>query len=270
MSSVNSENPIEVNQYEGWTKISLNRPDKLNAFNDEMHVALAQALKDCEDESCRAVLITGNGRGFCAGQDLSMRAQSMQKENLDDIDLGTTITVYYNPLIKRIKTLQKPVICAVNGVAAGAGANIALACDIVLAAKSAKFIQAFAKIGLIPDSGGTYFLPRLIGEARARALIMTGEPLMAEQAEAWGMIWKAYDDDKLQGEAEKLTAFLSTQPTQGLALAKDALNLSATHSLDEQLDIERNFQQKAGKTPDYREGVTAFMEKRPANFTGKK
>jgi 2-(1,2-epoxy-1,2-dihydrophenyl)acetyl-CoA isomerase len=205
------------------------------------------------------VLLTGAGRGFCAGQDLS------------DIsgDLGSVIEDFYNPLVRRIRTLNKPVVCAVNGTAAGAGANIALSCDIVLAARSAKFIQSFAKIGLVPDSGGTYFLPRLIGEARARALAMLAEPISAETAASFGMIWRAVDDDKLASEAEALTAHLAAQPTQGLALIKQALAQSATNSLDAQLDLERDLQRRAGATPDYTEGVNAFIAKRPPKFTGR-
>lgn len=256
---------ITVDDHGAWRVLTLNRPDRLNAFNDEMHYELAAALEAAADETCRAVLLTANGRGFCAGQDLGQRA------NQDGpYDLGATIEQFYNPLIRRIRALEKPIICAVNGVAAGAGANIALSCDIVLAARSARFIQAFSKIGLVPDSGGTFFLPRLIGDARARALIMTGAPLSAEQAEQWGLIWKTYEDDQLMLEAETLTEWFSQQPTQGLALAKQALNASAAHSLDQQLDMERDQQRKAGLTPDYREGVLAFMEKRPANFSGRK
>lgn len=260
-----TDQPIRVIVHDGWHEIVLNRPDKLNAFTEGMHLALARALDDARVEECRAVLLTGAGRGFCAGQDLSMRAGQD-----GPYDLGATIEQFYNPLVRRLRALEKPVICAVNGVAAGAGANIALACDVVLAARSARFIQAFAKIGLVPDSGGTFFLPRLIGEARARAIIMTGTPVSAEQAETWGMIWKVYDDEALHEEAVKLAAWFATQPTQGLALTKQALNLSAGHTLEQQLDCERDQQRKAGLTPDYREGVTAFMEKRSPEFSGRK
>lgn len=257
--------PILVEGRDGWTLLTLNRPDRLNAFNEEMHHALAGALAEADrDEGCRAVLITGAGRGFCAGQDLSDRV------GMDGPpDLGHTIETFYNPLVRRIRALRKPVVCAVNGVAAGAGANIAFACDIVLAARSARFIQSFAKIGLVPDSGGTFFLPRLIGDARARALALTGEPLSAERAEEWGLIWKMLDDGKLMAEAEALAANFAAQPTQGLAYIKEALNASATNDLDTQLDLERDLQRKAGRTPDYAEGVRAFMEKRPASFTGR-
>jgi len=252
--------PILIDHRGAWRIVTLNRPDRLNAFNEAMHRALAKALDDAsEDIDCRAVLLTGAGRGFCAGQDLS------------DIsgDLGSVIEDFYNPLVRRIRALNKPVVCAVNGTAAGAGANIALCCDIVLAARSAKFIQSFAKIGLVPDSGGTYFLPRLIGEARAKALAMLAEPISAETAASFGMIWRAVDDDKLASEAEALTAHLASQPTQGLALIKQALAQSATNSLDAQLDLERDLQRQAGATPDYAEGVDAFIAKRPPKFTGR-
>jgi 2-(1,2-epoxy-1,2-dihydrophenyl)acetyl-CoA isomerase len=252
--------PILIDNRGAWRVVTLNRPDRLNAFNAAMHQALAEALGDAANAvDCRAVLLTGAGRGFCAGQDLS------------DIsgDLGTMLEDFYNPLVRSIRAMNKPVVCAVNGTAAGAGANIALACDIVLAARSAKFIQSFAKIGLIPDSGGTWYLPRLVGEARARALAMLAEPISAETAQSWGMIWRAVDDDKLKAEAEALVAHLASQSTQGLALIKQALAQSATNDLDAQLDLERDLQRQAGKTPDYAEGVDAFIAKRPAKFTGK-
>jgi 2-(1,2-epoxy-1,2-dihydrophenyl)acetyl-CoA isomerase len=256
---------VLVDRREGWVALTLNRPDRLNAFNTDMHARLAEALDAAAaDATCRAVLITGAGRGFCAGQDLSDRMQSDEP-----IDLGATLDATYNPLIRRIRSLRKPVVCAVNGVAAGAGANIALACDIVVAARSAKFIQAFVKIGLVPDSGGTFFLPRLVGDARARALAMLGEPVTAEQAAAWGLIWRAIDDDKLRAEADKLAGHLAIQPTEGLALIKEALNASAGNTLDAQLDLERDLQRRAGRTTDYAEGVRAFMEKRSPRFTGR-
>ena len=259
------ESVLLVDRQPGWTSLTLNRPERLNSFNEEMHRALAGALAEIDtDESCRAVLLTGSGRGFCAGQDLGDRVTDQGPS-----DLGATIETFYNPLVRRLRALRKPVVCAVNGVAAGAGANIALACDIVLAARSAKFIQAFSKIGLVPDSGGTFFLPRLVGDARARALAILAEPLPAETAEAWGLIWKVVDDDALRSTAEALAAQLATQPTQGLALIKQAFNASAAHTLDQQLDLERDLQRKAGRTPDYREGVEAFMERRPARFTGR-
>ena len=259
------ETVLLTTQHNGWVELTLNRPDKLNAFNEALHKALATALTAAADDSCRAVLLTGAGRGFCAGQDLADRAQADGPP-----DLGQTLEHFYNPLIRQIRALRKPVLCAVNGVAAGAGANVALACDIVLAARSAKFIQAFAKIGLAPDSGGTFFLPRLVGEARARALMLLAEPISATQAQDWGMIWQAVDDADLMAHARKLAAHLATQPTQGLALTKDALNKSAAQSLDEQLDLERDLQRQAGRTPDYKEGVSAFMEKRAPCFSGRK
>lgn len=257
---------ILVDNRGAWRILTLNRPERMNAFTAEMHRALAAALDDAAaDEGCRAVLLTGAGRGFCAGQDLS----EVTVESGAAPDLGATIETFYNPLVRRIRALQKPVVCAVNGTAAGAGANIALACDLVLAARSAKFIQSFAKIGLVPDSGGTWLLPRLVGDARARGLALLGEPLAADTAADWGLIWRAVDDDRLRAEAEALTARLAAEPTQGFALTKQALAHAATNSLDAQLDLERDLQRKAGRTPDYAEGVDAFMTKRAPLFTGR-
>ena len=254
--------PILVETKGAFSVVTLNRPDRLNSFNAEMHRALAAALAQLgDDESCRAVMITGAGRGFCAGQDLAA---------LGEDGVGDVLEEFYNPLVRRIRAMPKPVVAAVNGVAAGAGANVALACDIVLAGRSAKFIQAFSKIALVPDSGGTWFLPRLVGDVRARALALTGEPVGAEQAASWGMIWKALDDEALRGEAEALTAHLATMPTAALALIKRALDSAATNSLDAQLDLERDLQKEAGTLPDFKEGVRAFMEKRPAVFTGRR
>jgi 2-(1,2-epoxy-1,2-dihydrophenyl)acetyl-CoA isomerase len=252
---------------EGAATITLNRPDKLNAFTEAMHHELAQAFDRIEaDPAIRAVLLTGAGRAFCAGQDLSDR---VVRDGDAPPDLGSTLDRLYNPLIRRICRLPRPVVCAVNGVAAGAGANIALNCDIVLAARSARFIQAFCKLGLVPDAGGTYALPRLVGVARARGLALLGEPLTAEQAEAWGLIWRAVDDDRLMAEATILARHLATQPTFGLGLTKRALLASATNSLDAQLDLERDLQREAGRSEDYREGVAAFLAKRPAVFKGR-
>jgi 2-(1,2-epoxy-1,2-dihydrophenyl)acetyl-CoA isomerase len=231
-----------------------------------MHHALRNHLTAAtQDSSIRAVLLTGAGRAFCAGQDLSDRDM---RGGGEAPDLGVTLETFYNPLVRQIRALKKPVICSVNGVAAGAGANIALACDIVLAAQSARFIQAFSKIGLVPDSGGTWLLPRLIGEARAKALAMTGEPLGAETAAAWGLIWKSVPDAELMTEAGMLATQLAAGATTGLALTKELIQAAADQSLDQQLDAERDSQRKAGRTNDYREGVTAFLEKRSARFTG--
>ncbi|MDT0500136.1 MULTISPECIES: 2-(1,2-epoxy-1,2-dihydrophenyl)acetyl-CoA isomerase PaaG [unclassified Halomonas] len=261
-----SEAPLLYSVEDGVARITLNRPDSLNSFNAEMHAEMRQALKAVrQDESVRALLLTGNGRGFSAGQDLSDRNVAPGAEAPD---LGESLEKRYNPMLRTIRDLPIPTICAVNGVAAGAGANIALACDIVLAARSASFIQAFCKIGLIPDSGGTWSLPHLVGMARAKGLAMLGDKLSAEQAEQWGMIWKVVDDDSLQDESRALARHLATQPTRGLALIKRALHASTDNSFDAQLDLERDLQRLAGRTDDYREGVSAFMEKRQPNFKG--
>jgi 2-(1,2-epoxy-1,2-dihydrophenyl)acetyl-CoA isomerase len=259
--------PILLDISEAVATVTLNRPDKLNAFNEAMHAELAGALDRIEsDGAVRAVLLTGAGRAFCAGQDLGDRVMG---EGEEPVDLGETLEQLYNPLIRRIAGLERPVVCAVNGVAAGAGANLALACDIVLAARSAAFIQAFCRIGLVPDSGGTYFLPRLVGRARAMGLAMLGETSPAEQAEAWGMIWRCVDDAKLMDEARALASHLASQPTRGLGLIKRALNASTGNDLDAQLDLERDLQREAGRTEDYREGARAFLEKRRPAFKGR-
>lgn len=261
------ENPVLVENLGGYAQVTLNRPDKLNSFNEAQHLALKAAIDAAgADDTIRAVLLTGAGRGFCAGQDLSDR---VRPEGGEAPDLGATIERFYNPLIRAIRALNKPVVCAVNGVAAGAGANIALNCDIVLAAKSATFVQAFAKIGLIPDSGGTWVLPRLIGEARAKALVLTATPVKAEEAERIGMIWKAVEDQQLMDEARALCAGFAAAPTIGLGLSKQALQAAWGNGLDAQLDLERDSQRKAGRTPDYAEGTRAFMEKRKPAFTGR-
>jgi 2-(1,2-epoxy-1,2-dihydrophenyl)acetyl-CoA isomerase len=262
-----ADSTILVELRTGYRVITLNRPDKLNAFNDAMHRAVREAIGDAEaDESCRALLLTGAGRAFCTGQDLSDRVA----RNGESVVLGSAQETYYNPLVRKLRSLPFPVVAAVNGVAAGAGANIALACDIVLAARSANFIQSFARVGLVPDSGGTWFLPRLVGNARAKGLALLAEPLSAEKAEQWGLIWKCVDDAALTVEAHKLCEHFAIAPTQGLALIKRALNASAGNSLDAQLDLERDLQRAASLAPDYAEGVRAFIEKRKANFTGRK
>ncbi len=262
-----TDQPILIEQRTGYRVITFNRPDRLNAFNEAMHDALRLGLAEAEaDETCRALLITGSGRGFCTGQDLNDR---LAKPG-ENIVLGGTLEAHYNPLVRKLRALPFPVVAAVNGVAAGAGCNIALACDIVLAARSASFIQSFARVGLVPDSGGTWILPRLIGDARARGLALLAEPLPADKAESWGLIWKCVDDVALAGEAQKLCEHFAAAPTQGLALIKRALNASAGNTLDAQLDLERDLQRAASQTPDYAEGVRAFMEKRKPNFTGRK
>jgi 2-(1,2-epoxy-1,2-dihydrophenyl)acetyl-CoA isomerase len=247
--------------------ITLNRPDKLNAFNPDMHKELRQALeKALDDTGVRAVLLTGAGRGFCAGQDLSERNVAPDAAPLDlSVSLGSN----YNPLVRRLRALPKPIVCAVNGVAAGAGANIALACDIVLAARSASFVQSFARLGLVPDSGGTYFVPRLVGTARAMGLAMLCQKLTADEAQSWGLIWKAVDDTKLLEEATSLARTLASGPTKGYGLIKKAIYASAGNSLDSQLDLERDLQREAGFSEDYREGVAAFLQKRTPSFKGK-
>ena len=262
-----TEAPVIHERRDGYALITLNRPDRLNSFNEAQHAALRIAFDECEaDEDCRAIILTGAGRGFCAGQDLSDRDPAMLG---DSPDLGRTLETFYNPLVRKLRSLKMPVICAVNGVAAGAGANIALACDIVIASRSAKFIQAFAKIGLIPDAGGTYWLTRHLGEARAKALALTAEPLSAEDAANWGLIWRAVDDDKLLSEATTLAENFAKGPTHAYGLIKRAIQAASTNSLDEQLDVERALQREAGMSDDYKEGVAAFLQKRPANFAGK-
>ena len=232
-----------------------------------MHKLLRQALERAADEpGIRALLLTGAGRGFCAGQDLSERDVS---PGAAPIDLSVSLGSYYNPLVRRLRELPKPVVCAVNGVAAGAGANLALACDIVLAGRSAFFIESFSKIGLVPDAGGTWFLPRLVGSARAMGLALLGEKLTAEQAAQWGLIWKVVEDAKLLDEALALAKSLANGPTKGYGLIKKAMHASFGNSLDAQLDLERDLQRDAGHSEDYREGVSAFKEKRAPRFKGK-
>ena len=251
---------------DGYRVLTLNRPDRLNSFTSEMHAALFAALSEAErDKTCRALILTGAGRGFCAGQDLS---DFVFKPGAPP-DLSVPIARCYNPLVRKLRQLPMPIVCAVNGVAAGAGANVAFACDIVIAARSAKFSQAFAKLGLVPDSGGTWFLPRLVGGARARALALLAETIPAEKAEAWGMVWKMVDDSELMTEAHRLGAYFAVQPTDGLALIKQAFAASETNSLDQQLDLECDLQGQAGRTLDCAEGFNAFLEKRAPNFAGR-
>ncbi len=269
-----SGNGVEPQQFatiqfeisDGVAVLRLNRPESLNSFNTQMHEDVRRALTlVVKDPAARCLLLTGNGRGFCAGQDLSDRSVVPGAE---PPNLGESIETNYNPLIRSLQRLPMPVICAVNGVAAGAGANIALACDLVLAARSASFVQAFCRIGLLPDSGGTWTLPRAVGRARAMGLALLGDKVSAEQAERWGMIWQMLEDDELQERALVLAKHLATQPTQGLALIKRAINASATNTLDQQLELEKELQTVAGRSDDYREGVSAFMEKRQPSFKG--
>jgi 2-(1,2-epoxy-1,2-dihydrophenyl)acetyl-CoA isomerase len=257
---------IEFSINQGVAVLKLNRPDSLNSFTSDMHAEVREALTLCaNDKSIRAVLLTGNGRGFCAGQDLNDRAVAPTGQ---PPDLGESIEKNYNPLIRLLTTMEKPVICAVNGVAAGAGANIALACDIVIAARSASFIESFCKLGLIPDSGGTWILPRLVGMARARGLAMLGPKIKAEQAEAWGMIWQCVDDEQLMPTALALAEQMAQQPTRGFAYSKQALAASAANTLEQQLELEKQLMRAAGQTHDYKEGVAAFLEKRQPVYRG--
>ena len=249
----------------GIARITLNRPEKLNAFNSAMHRDLRDALVRTRAGKARVLLLSGAGRAFCSGQDLDERDLS---PGAAPPDLGHSLETLYNPLVLGLRDLPLPVICAVNGAAAGAGASVALACDIVLAARSASFIQAFCKLGLVPDAGATHTLPRRVGIARAMGLALLGDKLPAEQAEAWGLIWKCVADDQLMAEAERLALHFSSAPTKGLALAKQALYASAGNTLEQQLDLECAFQRVIGLGQDYREGVTAFKEKRPPRFNG--
>jgi 2-(1,2-epoxy-1,2-dihydrophenyl)acetyl-CoA isomerase len=251
----------------GIARLTLNRPDRLNSFTDAMHAEVRDALKKVgSDSTLRVLLLTGAGRGFCAGQDLADRAVAPGAE---PVDIGASIERNYKPLVLTLRALPIPVVCAVNGVAAGAGANIALACDIVIAAKSTSFIQAFARIGLLPDAGGTYFLPRLVGSARAMGLAMLGEKLSAEQAAAWGLIWQCVDDAELAPTVDAMLQHFATAPTRGVAATKRALQLAAGNTLEAQLDVERDAQRELGRSDDYREGVSAFAAKRVPKFTGK-
>ena len=258
---------IRFETADGIARITLNRPDRLNSFTVQMHDELRDALAQLvAGGDARVVLLTGEGRGFCAGQDLSDRAVAPGDA---PVDLGASIEQNYRPLVLALRHLPLPVVCAVNGVAAGAGANIALACDVVIAARSASFIQAFCRIGLVPDSGGTFFLPRLVGSARAMGLALFGDKLSAADAAAWGLIWKCVDDAEFPATVDAMLAQLAQAPTSGLAAIKRALHASAGNSLEQQLDLERDLHRALGNGADYREGVTAFLEKRPPRFTGR-
>jgi len=254
-------NTIEFDVADAVATLTFNRPDKLNAFTEEMHSEIREVLLRVRTEpGIRCLLVTGNGKGFCAGQDLA---------DLDFSALSDVVEKNYNPLITTLVNLDIPVVCAVNGVAAGAGANLALACDIVVAARSASFIQAFSKIGLVPDAGGTWSLPRLIGAPRAMALAMLGDKVSAERAADWGMIWEVVDDQNLQTHSQALAAHLARQPTVGLALTKKLMRESFSRTLPDQLALERDFQDAASRTEDFREGVDAFLNKRIADFKGR-
>ena len=252
---------------DGIARLTLNRPDRLNSFNTTMHLEVRAALSSIVDGAkARVLVLSGAGRGFCAGQDLGDRAVAPGGAA---VDLGESIEKNYKPLVMTLRNLPMPVIGAVNGVAAGAGANIALACDLVVAARSASFVQAFAKLGLVPDSGGTWFLPRLVGTARAMGLAFLGEKLSAEQAAQWGLIWRCVDDAEFAPVVDALARQLAAAPTLGLARTKQAIYESWGRSLEQQLDAERDFQRELGHSADYAEGVAAFGEKRAPVFTGK-
>ncbi|HEY0685149.1 MAG TPA: 2-(1,2-epoxy-1,2-dihydrophenyl)acetyl-CoA isomerase PaaG [Steroidobacter sp.] len=251
----------------GVARLTLNRPDRLNSFNVQMHTEVREALSQLTaNNEARVLVFTGAGRGFCAGQDLGDRAVAPGGQG---VDLGDSIETYYKPLVLALRNLPMPVIAAVNGVAAGAGANIALACDLVIATKSASFVQAFSKLGLVPDSGGTWFLPRLLGNARAMGLALLGDKLPAEQAAQWGLIWRCVEDAEFKNTVDQLATQLAAAPTRGLARTKQAIYESWSHSLEQQLDQERDFQRELGRSQDYAEGVAAFTEKRTPKFTGR-
>jgi 2-(1,2-epoxy-1,2-dihydrophenyl)acetyl-CoA isomerase len=258
-----SDPTILYSEADGVARITLNRPDRLNSFTAAMHGELRKALEAAA--KARVIILTGGGRGFCAGQDLNDRAVTPGQA----VDLGETVEQSWNPLVRRVAALPQPVIARVNGVAAGAGANIALACDLVVAGRSAKFIQSFANLGLIPDSGGSWHLPRLVGQARALGLALTAEPLPAERAADWGLIWKCVDDDALDAEVDALATRLAALPPLGLAAIKRIIRTTGERTLDQELDLQRDEMRRLGFTEDYREGVAAFLEKRPATYKGR-
>ncbi len=254
---------ILYDQQDGVAKLRFNRPDKLNSLTAAMHAEIRDCLTRIEAAETRVLILTGEGRGFCAGQDLA---------DLDfsgEVDLSYTLESDFNPLVRRLTGAAFPVVCAVNGIAAGAGANVALACDIVLAARSASFLQAFSRIGLMPDAGGTWSMTKLAGPARARGMSLLADPVSAEQAESWGMIWKVVEDDDLQDEAAKIAKKLALGPTQAYLSAREAIAASATNTLDQQLDLESKLQGGLAASDDFREGVDAFLHKRAAEFKGR-
>lgn len=257
---------VTLDLHDGIARITLNRPEKLNGLNAAMHEELRGAIAQLRSSPARTLILTGAGRAFCTGQDL---AERVVPPGAAAIDLGDSIEKNYKPLVLALRALPFPVIAAVNGAAAGAGASLALACDIVLAARSAVFIQAFSKIGLGPDGGGSYFLPRLAGSARAMGLALTAETLSAEQAAQWGLIWKCVDDEQLPGEADALASRFARGPALAYASIKQALHASPANTIEQQLDLERDRQRELGYSEDYREGVAAFMEKRAPRFKGK-
>lgn len=261
-----ADEAIKTEIHDGYRVVRINRPERMNALNKDACLALIAALDDASaDDSCRALMLTGTGRAFCAGADLSGRVNGERPQG----DAGNSIEATWNPIARRLASLRMPSVSVVNGAAAGAGSSIALGCDIVLAARSAYFLQAFSKIGLIPDCGGTFLLPRLAGEGRARGLAMLAERLPAEQALSWGMIWAVHDDDKLEAEGHAMAARLAAMPGHALVLIRQALRASAHNDYNAQLDLERDFQAEASRTPDHKEGVAAFLEKRTPKFTGK-
>ena len=257
---------VRLERADGVATLTLNRPDRLNSFTVAMHGELRAALDEvAADTAARCLVLTGAGRGFCAGQDLADRAVAPGSEALD---LGFSIENYYKPMLLRLRHLRMPTVCAVNGVAAGAGANIPFACDLVVAARSASFIQSFSKLGLVPDCGGTWWLPRLVGPARAMGLALLGDKLSAAQAEQWGLIWRCVDDDQLMASALELARQLASGPTRGYVRTREAMEANMERSFEAALDVERDYQRELGRSSDYREGVTAFIDKRAPRFSG--